>query len=713
MAGIAQLSEGLGIKSGARRAGSWLAAHPGVLCLLWALWLAAPYLCLGPHSYVRIHDNADSFLSEWIGLRDALRNGQLGYWMPQSLAGIDRLAEQTIFLYAVPFALLPGWLAYGLVMLGQRFLASYFLFRFTREDLGAGYLPAIFAATSYSLFNQPGLEAWDGWTLVDGVAWAGIPFILWWFSRFAEGGRLRFFPALGLGILFGLGSSFPLGMFGLLGFAWFTYFSPRRGRALWIEVGLFVAGWMLASLPTLIPAYLNASMAQRATWAPHFSGEVLRRAITTAEIFRDNLLSLAISVVTLFSARGKLPRLAGVLGFAAACVVSNLAWYFVKGIAGARLGALGSFQFDRTAYLAPLFFLLAAVIGLEILDHWRVELSGPSGRWQWPFGKVVATVVIAIVALQSLVVAVWSYRETSLGSSYAALYRQPDLMKLAATSDESPPLRVVTVGDHPAYAWAYGLETADGYWSLAPRQYHDFFMQVLGPLLVRDQWRRQYVAEYGLRLEMFSPTDGFPKGATVRFADYYNLPLLSLANVGYVISAVPLDDANLKPVASPNLEARARWQRMQRHEKYWRYLTGQYPGEARYVYENRAVMPRAFAVTSVKAYPSAAAVLRAMAAATAENLRAVAYVESSVESRLPTQTARASVIFRQYSADRMVLDVEASGAALIVVTNEYSPYWQAEVDGAPADIFLTDATFQSVAVSSGQHSIVLRYRPPY
>jgi hypothetical protein len=42
---------------------------PLALFLLWAAWLALPYLGLGSQSYVRIHDNADSTLALRVSLR--------------------------------------------------------------------------------------------------------------------------------------------------------------------------------------------------------------------------------------------------------------------------------------------------------------------------------------------------------------------------------------------------------------------------------------------------------------------------------------------------------------------------------------------------------------------------------------------------------------------------------------------------------------------
>ena len=51
-----------GLGSYLSRFSRWLKAHPALLFLLWALWPAIEYFGFGPYSYVRVHDNGDSFL---------------------------------------------------------------------------------------------------------------------------------------------------------------------------------------------------------------------------------------------------------------------------------------------------------------------------------------------------------------------------------------------------------------------------------------------------------------------------------------------------------------------------------------------------------------------------------------------------------------------------------------------------------------------------
>jgi uncharacterized membrane protein YfhO len=59
----------------------------------------------------------------------------------------------------------------------------------------------------------------------------------------------------------------------------------------------------------------------------------------------------------------------------------------------------------------------------------------------------------------------------------------------------------------------------------------------------------------------------------------------------------------------------------------------------------------------------------------------------------------------------MVLEVEASGPAVLVVVEAFSPGWQATVDGRRAEILRANLLFRAVPVPAGRHRVALVYRP--
>ncbi len=60
--------------------------------------------------------------------------------------------------------------------------------------------------------------------------------------------------------------------------------------------------------------------------------------------------------------------------------------------------------------------------------------------------------------------------------------------------------------------------------------------------------------------------------------------------------------------------------------------------------------------------------------------------------------------------NREVLEVETTGPALLLLTENFYPAWRARVDAEPTPILRADLTFRAVPVPSGKHEVELVYR---
>jgi hypothetical protein len=74
---------------------------------------------------------------------------------------------------------------------------------------------------------------------------------------------------------------------------------------------------------------------------------------------------------------------------------------------------------------------------------------------------------------------------------------------------------------------------------------------------------------------------------------------------------------------------------------------------------------------------------------------------------------RGKITLRQYAPDELKLDVEITANALMVVTNGYSPYWSAEIDGQPARIFPVYHTFWGIHLPGSAKKIIFKYKVPW
>jgi len=701
-----------------------------IFFLGWAVWLAAPYCVLGARSYVRIHDNADSTLALRVSLRTTATPHLTTAWNPQPQAGLDQgpLINCGVDADGWLFAVFPGWLAYGLVMLLQRFIAGYFMYRLLRDRLSVGALASICAGVLYSLFAQVTINgAWAGFTLYFGLSLSSLPLALWALddsSRWST--RRRVAIAIGVGLLLGWTSHYSAAVFVVMGVgAWLLL---RRRGSVWPALSVITAfclAWGVAELPTLWSSALNSGASNRSVWALH--GQALRAAVAeqyahVRGILLDNWVMISAAILGFAATRFRSRALLAAFGAAAAILLLVLASAVWVTWIAPHAGPLAGFQLYRFYLLAPFALIVAGALGLDAIETRLKARVPPGGGFRGSFWAASLTLLVMVVLgpVASARVLERIVHEMRAGSTYAAVYERPVLQRLAGANIGEAPYRVVTVYapqssappsgvwspqlfcQQPAYAWAYGLETADGYVQFYPESYQQYWARLTAPALRSDPAMRAYFWSFGGRVFLFVPAPGRPVGdrqgiplpAVTDLAGLCNQNLLSLDNVRYLISPVRLSGDGLSLVSADV------------HGKPWPL----------YIYENSRVLPRYFVVNATRTFPDARSLLTAMSTASLSDLSTVAYVQAKDSTGLPAAqsgSAAGAVGVQAYKADDVSLRVTARGPSVLVCTMNYSPYWRAYVDGLEARVLQADSTFVGVSVSAGSHQVELRYQPPY
>ena len=484
--------------AGLRRRGTM-----AVVFLLWAAWLSAPYLVLGASSYVRIHDNADSTLALRVSLRSDAPAHLASSWNGLPLAGLDQgpLINCGPDLDGLLFAVAPGWLAYGLIMFAQRFVAGYFTWRLARDRLRVGVPAAICAGAVYAVFTQPTINAgWAGPTLYDGLSLAFLPLTLW--ALDGKSGwslRRRLLLAAALGVLLALTSHYSGAVFiAIAAIVWVLMRDWRSPRSALAVAAVFGLAWLAVEAPVIWSSALTAPTTNRADWAmrPLAFGDAMARQYSYVRgIVLDNGVMIVAALVGLVASRLRDRRLLLALAASAAVLLIVLASAFW--LMGLRryAGPLSGFQVDRFYLLAPFALIIAGALGLEAVAGWirgRRWLAVSPHAWVWA-ASVTLLALLWLGPLVSARVQLRIAREMRAGSTYSAVYQRPELEMLAADAAAEPPCRVATVyvpqvfetvpdsywsflfGPLPAYAWAYGLETVDGYVQMYPESYQRFW----------------------------------------------------------------------------------------------------------------------------------------------------------------------------------------------------------------------------------------------
>ncbi|MFO1487491.1 MAG: DUF6044 family protein [Verrucomicrobiota bacterium] len=619
---------------------AWLAQRPAWLFLAWSFWLSAEYLVFGPASYVRVHDNGDATLP--MLLANCPPQGLP--WNALGLCGLDGWAWG-VQLTSVFFWALPGWLAYGSFMFLQRFLAGYFMHRLLKDTLNLSLLPGVFAGLLYAQFSQPSNNAsWAGFTLYDTLGLPGLPLLIWALYRLAARPGWLWLPGgLLLGMVFGLGSPYAFAPFIMMAVCgWVMIQRPASLPRFVVLLGLLVVGCAIVNLPTVWAGSMNAPLSHRAAWEvnPADVRSLWENIQFGSSFALDNLLPLGLAVLGYALVKTRCRRLltlALLIGFS---VMFIICYEPLMGALKGHLGFLAGFQFSRVYLIIPFLAIVAGALGLEnISREWKFSTS-QNGKARWSANLSVALFIVAgaLIVGKSVSIKARTLSELAGGANFGSLYQNPQLAALAAKLKAEAPGRVATVFSpndpllHPGFAWAYGLETVDGYANLYPKRYQNYWEAVIAPLTGADKNRHDYFHYWGNRVYLFAPSGGFPK-ADVTFADYYRLELLSLANVRYVISARPLTDARLKLLPHAAREDQLKWAAQSKTRNRYR-CCGENPNVPLYVYENTGAGPRYFLAGHVKGFENRADVLKHFGAATAEELQSTVFLNKP-EAQLP------------------------------------------------------------------------------
>jgi len=168
----------------------------------------------------------------------------------------------------------------------------------------------------------------------------------------------------------------------------------------------------------------------------------------------------------------------------------------------------------------------------------------------------------------------------------------------------------------------------------------------------------------------------------------FNFPLFSLANVQFLF--MPPDAA---PINNLGLELIYR--------------------EGITVYRNRSGLPRAF-WTAAAVRLDDEALRQTLCAQPLTKLARTALLEHPGAPILTdpiTAPPSAAVELFDYRPDRIRLHTDTSQRGYLIVSNNFTPDWQARIDGVSAPVERAYYTFQAIALPAGKHEVEFRYHP--
>lgn len=339
-----------------------------------------------------------------------------------------------------------------------------------------------------------------------------------------------------------------------------------------------------------------------------------------------------------------------------------------------------------------LFALLigGVVVGATLIAMWRTRGGGQAAGGGRAAGGATAVLLVVLVLLAGER-ALYAHGERLIGpyigdwATHLAVTPAQTFILSQPSHDRD---RVLTFGEDANRMGAVGLLQADGYQAIYPLAYHRFFGGLIGPQLDADPARNTYFRKWGNRAITFGPR--------------VDPELVALAGIRWLY--VRGDGVPTMPGIVP------------------RFRDADVT-----VYEVPSVLPRAFLAGAVRLERDPAAVVEALAAAGLATLRGTAFVvegrDAETLGSLPSVDGGAGVggtaatvgaaAIRSLTPDRVEVEVDAAGPAVLVLTDVMAPGWIAERDGTTAPIATVDGTFRGVAVDAGTSLVVFRYVPSF
>jgi hypothetical protein len=169
----------------------------------------------------------------------------------------------------------------------------------------------------------------------------------------------------------------------------------------------------------------------------------------------------------------------------------------------------------------------------------------------------------------------------------------------------------------------------------------------------------------------------------------FRLKLLSLLGVKYIVgensahSDIPKDHSLLSPV----------W-----HDSHF------------IIYHYQKAYPRTFFVDTYKVAKNPQEIFTQLFSP-ATDLEKTLILEQSINLPSTATKLTAQATISSYSANKVAIQTASNKTALLFLSDNYYPGWQAFIDGKPTTIYRADYSFRSVIVPEGKHLVTFVYKP--
>jgi len=690
---------------------NWCIENPKKTFVLMALFFTVDHYILGPFSYIKWHDLGDSHVPHLIALTESIAKFGQHYWFPYAAGGIDNLATGHLpyTIFHVIFVVLPDWLAFPSLRLISLFISAWFTYLICLEYLRLSPFVSIIggvinaAAVSNLMFSYFGIGA--------------VPLIIWSIEKvYVRQSKWKYLIVAFIGLAYGFTAPQQMTTPYVVPLIFLWLYLARNIPFLTsvILTTIFSAFAFLPQLDALYAMMTNVAFSHRSTWGPGAPS-----LSDVASVLFNHWLIFLFSIIAIILTYKKDHVSFLVFSF---FIASLFIMYFqphIRELIGDDFGFLKGYSFFRIVSFSPIFLTFGAMIGLnelfKVLEGKETSLGFIRANMVNPsIVNLSQGILIIFIIYQPVLEITKNAKDWIKWGGYTAYGASPNIEMLAETYKSSPePFRVVTTQENGLYAsmaHRYGLETADGYLTVYPEKYSKFWGMVTEPYLKRNA-KAEHAFMTGSRI-ILGTDDNHP--ISINVDEYFKTNLLSLMNVRYIISNIPLIGKSLKLIEGTKPERY--WDELSTQEKVKARIIENFQGRHVMVYEITDVLPRWFLSNKVEYFENEVELKRSITNKSSADISLIAMLDKKYTDDiglLAGGDGTGTIDTVVYAPDRIVLNVTSDKNTFLTVSNSYNPYWEVYIDNVPAKIYPSYGTFWGVSIKSGSYSVEFRYNPPY
>ena len=677
---------------------------------------------LGPYGYIKIADNVDNTIPAYIAISNQLFESGFSRMNSFLLGGIDRFASGFSYtkISYILFLLLPGWLAYQLMVFAAFMFPGYFTYRISKEyaDLNesTSILSGVISVFLYGYFDIMNDIGYN-------LAWYLLPMFIYYIEDFIRKGRsIYYFLFLGVLNQFFTSAAHTFLHTSIAITIWFLIARPQRSTKFWFSLFGFFCVSAFLEMPTVISILSSAEHSIRSELLSirlqtGFDESLLNyKWLINISPFQGRYSLLLLSLLIVFVLSGLKDKQFNRLVVFMAIVLSLSLIDIGKIYIPFLHSLLTQFTFYRIWFTLPFTFSILIAYSYEYLSDITIKSGKRDVKLLIPLSYVYLLFLVIFFAKPVFDTKKDHLKQWVLWGNFKYIFQNERIKTFSENTSQEEPFRVAAIyfRMHAGHLQGYNLETSDGYSPVFPKWYKDFWLTLIEPLKKNDPALYNGYMNKGFATCLYPPTNIQTNPNELIFNDHFRLNLLSLANTKYLFSRLPLIDENLVPLYDNDKFIYNRGKR----ERYIEYLRQRFiaDGSDIYIYENLNSLPRYYVASNIKTFESKEELLDSMASASIDEFKQNIFLEKKILDNIETTEFSSSEYQIELLAnepDSIHLTVKVDAPGILVVLNSYNPNWRAKVNGNEVKVLRIYHAFCGVTLDKGENSVSLDYEPNY